>query len=324
MQYRHLGCSGLEVSVLGLGTNSFGSRADADTSLKIIDHAIDQGINFIDTANLYSQNESERIIGNALKGRRQQVILTTKAGLKAGNGPNEKGSSRIHLMHELESSLKRLQTDYLDLYQIHTFDPHTPLEETLRALDDMVHSGKVRYIGASNYFAWELMKAIGISDKLQLERYVSIQVSYSLADRGIEREMIPLCLDQGVGVIPYYPLAGGILSGKYKSNVDLPAGSRADKNPEFKHRLDDNRLALGREVSTIAKELNTTPSALSLAWLMHQPAVTTIIAGVTSVEQLTDNYRSILLSLHADTLQQLDEISDQFKYSKPFAAFRLD
>lgn len=213
MNYRRLGSSGLKVSELGLGTNAFGKRADEKTSIRIIEHALDHGINFIDTANIYAGTESERIIGQALAGKRQHVVLATKAGLIKGTGPNERGSSRYHLQQELDNSLKRLQTDYVDLYQIHTFDPHTPLDETLRALDDMVSAGKVRYIGASNYAAWEIMKALGISELKGYARYVSTQVSYSLADRTPERELVPLCMDQGVGIIPYFPLAGGFLRG---------------------------------------------------------------------------------------------------------------
>lgn len=208
MQYRRLGSSGLEVSALGLGTNAFGKRADSDTSIRIVHEALDRGINFIDTANIYAGTESERIIGLALAGRRQEAVLATKAGLVKDQGPNGRGSSRFHLQRELEASLKRLNTDYVDLYQIHTFDPNTPLEETLRTLDDFVSSGKVRYIGASNYAAWELMKALGISGQKGYERFVSTQHCYSLADRTPENELIPLCLDQGVGIIPYFPLAG--------------------------------------------------------------------------------------------------------------------
>lgn len=248
MKYYRLGSSGLKVSALGLGTNSFGGRADEQTSTAIIHTAIENGITFIDTANIYTHTESERIIGQALEGKRHEVVLATKAGLVKGEGPNQKGSSRYHLMQELENSLKRLQTDYVDLYQIHTFDPETPLEETLRALDDMVRSGKVRYIGASNYAAWELMKAIGISAKEGLNRYVSTQVSYSLADRTPERELVPMCLDQGVGIIPYFPLAGGILTGKYTSTVQAPAGSRADKEPRFVKMLSPDKLDLSEQV----------------------------------------------------------------------------
>jgi aryl-alcohol dehydrogenase-like predicted oxidoreductase len=322
MQYRRLGASGLQVSVLGLGTNAFGSRADEETSIRIIHHALDRGINFIDTANIYSGTESERIIGKALKGRRHEAVIATKAGMRRGDGPNQGGSSRVHLMRELEDSLRRLQTDYVDLYQIHTFDPHTPLEETLRTLDDMVRSGKVRYIGASNYAAWELMKALAISDKLGLNRYVSIQPSYSLADRTPEQELVPLCLDQGLGIIPYFPLAGGILTGKYKSAQAAPSGSRADKDPNFARRLDERRLELGAKVAEIAEGLGHTAGALSLAWLMTRPAVATIIVGATRVEQLEENLKSVDVTLDAETLQTLDEISDPFRYT-PFATYRM-
>ncbi|MCF8564908.1 aldo/keto reductase [Alicyclobacillus tolerans] len=323
MEYRNLGRSGLKVSVLGLGTNAFGSRANQETSTRIVHHAIDSGINFIDTANIYSKTESERIIGEALVGRRHQVVLTTKAGLVKGEGPNERGSSRFHLQRELEDSLKRLKTDYLDLYQIHTFDPYTPLEETLRTLDDMVRAGKVRYIGASNYAAWELMKALGISEQMGLSRYVSVQPCYSLADRTVELELVPLCLDQGIGIIPYFPLAGGILTGKYASGA-TPSGSRADKDPNFAKRLvDEKRIALGEQVAQLAQGLGYSASAVSLAWLMQRPAVSTIICGATRVEQLEANLQSIDVSLDAQSLASLDEMSDPFRHSTPFATYRL-
>ncbi|MCS7459569.1 aldo/keto reductase [Paenibacillus doosanensis] len=323
MQFRRLGNSGLKVSALGLGTNAFGKRADRDTSEQIIRYAIDQGINFIDTANIYAQTESERIIGSALEGRRHDVVLATKAGLVRGAGPNESGSSRYHLQKELEDSLRRLKTDYVDLYQIHTFDPDTPLEETLRALDDMVRSGKVRYIGASNYAAWELMKALGISDRLGLNRFVSTQTSYSLADRTPEQELAPLCLDQGVGIIPYFPLAGGILTGKYASEGEAPEGSRAVTDPNFRKFLSEERIALGREAVKLAEEAGCTPGALALSWLMRQPAVSTVIVGATRVEQVKENLRSLSIQLDPERLQMLEEISRPFRYGEPFAVYRL-
>lgn len=324
MQYRRLGSSGLEVSALGLGTNAFGKRADQSTSIQIIQQAIDRGINFIDTANIYANTESERIIGEALAdGKRHQVVLATKAGLVRGSGPNESGSSRIHIQQELEHSLRRLRTNYIDLYQIHTFDPYTPLEETLRALDDMVRSGKVRYIGASNYAAWELMKALGISEFKGLARYTSSQTSYSLADRTPELELVPMCLDQGVGIIPYFPLAGGILSGKYGGSDAIPVGSRANTDPNFTRFLDERTITLAREVGTIAQQKGCSTSVLSLAWLMDQPAVSTVIVGATRVEQLEDNLKSIDLILDGETSKQLDEISSPFVYGKPFAVYRL-
>lgn len=323
MQYRRLGHSGLKVSVLGLGTNSFGKRADYKTSKEIIDSAIHNEINFIDTANIYAGTESERIIGEALQGRRHEVVLATKAGLVKGAGVNERGSSRYHLMTELEHSLKRLQTDYVDLYQIHTFDPETPLEETLRTLEDMVRSGKVRYIGASNYAAWELMKALGISDRLGLNRFVSTQTSYSLADRTPENELVPMCLDQGVGIIPYFPLAGGILSGKYSSKEGVPEGSRAQTDPGFNRFLNEHTIAFGEKVGKLASELDCTPSALSLAWLMHQPVVSTVIVGATRANQLEENAMSVSLKLNEDVLKELDTLSSTYRSGDPFAYYRL-
>ncbi|MUT66560.1 aldo/keto reductase [Paenibacillus sp. NEAU-GSW1] len=323
MRYNRLGNSGLRVSALGLGTNSFGTRADKAESKRILDLALDRGINFIDTANIYSSTASETIIGAALSGRRSEFVLATKAGLSRGEGPNSRGSSRFHIQQELEGSLKRLKTDYVDLYQIHTFDPDTPLEETLRALEDFVRAGKVRYIGASNYAAWELMKALGISDRLDLNRYVSTQTSYSLADRTPERELVPLCLDQGVGIIPYFPLAGGILTGKYGIDGTAPEGSRALTNPNFTRFFGEHNLALGRSVAALAQQLDCTASVLSLAWLMQQPAVATTIVGATSAEQLESNMQSVAVELSADTLAELDQLSRPFRNGEPFALYRL-
>ncbi|MHA2854087.1 aldo/keto reductase [Paenibacillus lautus] len=323
MNYRRLGSSGLKVSELGLGTNAFGKRADQETSTRILDHALDRGINFIDTANIYAGSESERIIGEALAGKRHNVVLATKAGLVNGQGPNERGSSRYHLQQELENSLKRLKTDYVDLYQIHTFDPETPLEETLRTLDDMVTSGKVRYIGASNYAAWEIMKALGISELRGYARYVSTQTSYSLADRTPELELVPFCLDQGVGIIPYFPLAGGILTGKYGQGASKPAGSRAETDPNFNRFLEERNLKLGQQVSQLAAEHGHSPSALSIAWLMDRPAVSTVIVGATKIEQLDDNLKSLEIKLDKSLRSSLDEISDGFVHAKPFATYRL-
>lgn len=324
MKYHPLGRSGLKVSAIGLGTNAFGKRADRSVSIRIVHQALDRGINFIDTANIYAKTESESIIGEALQGRRSEAVLATKAGLVFGPGPNDRGSSRYHLMRQLDESLKRLKTDYVDLYQIHTFDPDTPLEETLRTLDDMIRSGKVRYIGASNYAAWELMKAIGISERLGLNRFVSVQTSYSLADRTPERELVPLSLDQGIGIIPYFPLAGGILTGKYTADNKRPEGSRADKDPAFGRFLeDDARLALGQQVVRLAQAAGCSPGALSIAWLLRQPAVATVIAGATRTEQLDENLTSEALELPDDVWRELDEICRPFRYGEPFAVYRL-
>ncbi len=326
MKYNRLGNSGLFVSVLGLGTNAFGKRADEATSVAIIHEALASGINFLDTANIYADSVSETIIGKAIKGKRHQVVLATKAGLPTKEttpGASFQGSSRRHLMQELDGSLRRLQTDYVDLYQIHTFDPYTPLEETLHTLDAMIQSGKVRYIGASNYKAWELMKALGISAKLGISAYTSLQQSYSLADRTIEQEITPLCEDQGVGIIPYFPLAGGILTGKYNGG-ELPQASRAMTNPDFQQFLQPEALELGQQVGKLAEQIGCTPAQLSLAWTMQQPAVSTVIAGATSVAQLESNKQAAELLIPEAALQELNLISEQFRYGKPFASYRLD
>jgi aryl-alcohol dehydrogenase-like predicted oxidoreductase len=305
--------------MLGLGTNAFGGRADKETSIRVLHHAADNGINFIDTANIYTGTKSEEIIGEAFEGRRQEVILATKVGMKRGQGPNDGGSSRYHMIRELEGSLRRLRTDYVDLYQIHAFDPKTPLEETLRALDDLITSGKVRYIGASNYSAWQMMKALAISKSQGLNSYITVQPGYSLVDRGVERELVPLCIDQGIGIIPYFPLAGGILTGKYSGGA-VPSGSLLEKNPNFAGRMDADRMELGDRVVRIAAEIGTTATALSLAWLMHKPAVCTVIAGATRESQIDDNLKAVQLELSHDVLQELNDASEPFIFARPFGS----
>ncbi|MEH7178582.1 aldo/keto reductase [Neobacillus vireti] len=326
MKYRHLGNSGLRVSALGLGGNSFGSRADQSTSNRIIHQALDQGINFIDTANVYSGTKSEQIIGEALADRRHDVIIATKGGSPIGEGPNDKGASRLHIQREVENSLKRLRTDYIDLYQIHRFDPNTPLEETLRTLDDLVRAGKIRYIGASNYAAWELMKALGISERQGLSRFISIQNSYSLADRTPEQELVPCCLDQGVGIIPFFPLAGGLLTGKYGDGTQIPAGSRLDKDPNsiIGQRLDAKHLQLVKQVSALANAHDTSPAGLSLAWLLSRPMVSTIIVGATREDQVIENLKCLSLNLEPSTTEALDCASMPFLNGEPFASYRFE
>ena len=312
MQFLPLGRTGTTVSAIGLGTNSFGGRADRDTSIAILHRALDAGITLIDTANIYTATASETIIGEGLRGRRHQALVATKAGMKTGDGPNSAGSSRLHLMRELESSLRRLQTDYLDLYQIHTWDPETPPEETARTLDDMVRAGKVRYIGASNYAAWQLCKALWASDRRGFVRFESVQPSYSLGDRSVERELVPLCLDQQIGVIAFFPLAGGILTGKYRRGQEPPKGSRALTQPPFARRLNEQNLRLAEDVAALAGELHCTPSQLSLAWLIRQPAVVSAIAGATSVAQLEENLGALEVKIPEEMLKRLDEISRPF------------
>ena len=312
MEFLPLGRTGIRVSSIGLGTNAFGGRADRDASIAILHRALDAGITLIDTANIYTATASETIIGEGLRGRRHQALVATKAGLKTGEGPYDAGSSRLHLMRELEGSLRRLQTDYLDLYQIHTWDPETPPEETARALDDMVRAGKVRYVGASNYAAWQLCKALWASDRRGFVRFESVQPSYSLADRAVERELVPFCLDQGIGLIAFFPLAGGILTGKYRRGQEPPKGSRAVTQPHFARRLNEQSLRLAEEVAALAGELHCTPSQLSLAWLIRQPAVASAIAGATSVAQLEENLGALKVKIPDEVLKRLDEISRQF------------
>jgi aryl-alcohol dehydrogenase-like predicted oxidoreductase len=307
-----MGRTGVKVSAIGLGTNSFGGRAERATSIAILHRAIDAGVNLIDTANIYTQTRSETIIGEGLKGRRHQVILATKAGMKAGEGPNDAGSSRYHLMRELEGSLRRLQTDYVDLYQIHTWDAETPLEDTLRTLDDMVRSGKLRYVGASNYAAWQLTKALWASDRRNFVRFETVQPDYSLAQREVERELVPLCLDQGIGVIAYFPLAGGILTGKYRAGQEAPKGSRALTQPPFAKRLNDQTLRLAEEVAALATEAHCTPAQLALAWLIRRPAVCSAIAGATSVAQLDENLGALEVVLSDSIMTRLNEASRPF------------
>lgn len=322
MEYRHLGRSGLIVSVLGLGTNAFGGRADKSTSIRIIHTALDQGVTLIDTANVYCAGESEKITGEALRGRRSGAVLATKAGLPVAVGPYGQGASRRHLIEQLEKSLTALNTDYLDLFYVHTFDPTTPLEETLRTLDDMVQSGKVRYVAASNYFAWELMKALHVSELRGLVRFAGIQTSYSLADRTPEAELLPLCHDQGVGLVAYYPIAGGILSGKYLKG-EVPAGSRADRDRRFAARLQKSYLALAEQVSDIAMRHGATPAALSLQWLTQRPGVSSAIVGVTSVTQALDNMRAVNTPVRQDGMQELDQVSEAFITGEKFGWYRL-
>jgi len=303
------------VSVYGLGCNSFGGRADEATSVAIIHHALDHGVTLLDTANTYTESRSESIIGRALKDRRGDAILATKCAGKVGDGPNDRGTSRWHIMREVERSLGRLQTDHIDLYQMHTFDPHTPMDETLRALDDLVHQGKVRYIGCSNFTAWQVCKALWTSDRHNLVRYDSVQPAYSPADRRIEPELIPLCLDQGVGVLVYYPLAGGILTGKYRPGSEPPQGSRARTQPGFAAQLNARNLALAVEMERLAADVGATVAQLTLAWVMRRPGITSALVGATTLAQQEENLRAVDLPLSEGTLRRITELSD------PFVAF---
>ena len=308
MEQRRLGTSGFTVPLLGLGTNNFGGRSDEAASLKVIDASIDIGANFFDTANIYTGTKSETIIGKALKGRRDKVILTTKFGLSMGAGPNMQGGSRGHILNELDTSLRRLQTDYLDLYQMHMVDRSTPIEETLRALDDVVRAGKVRYIGCSNYDAWHLVEALHTSRALNLNAFVSVQPYYNLLKRGIERELAPACEAYDIGIIPYFPLESGFLTGKYRPGEGAPSGTRFDKTPTFQAKLNEDNFAILSALESFAAERGHTVGELAMAWLAARPQVCSVISGASTPEQVQANAKGLEWKLTAEDLAEIDEI----------------
>ncbi|PWH15559.1 MAG: aldo/keto reductase [Ardenticatenia bacterium] len=314
MEIRNLGSTGLRVSGLCLGTMTFARETDEETSLRMIERFIEAGGNFIDTADIYSAGRSEEIVGKALKGRRHDFIIATKVRFRMGPGPNNVGLSRKHIIEGCEASLRRLQTDYIDLYQAHCWDPYTPLEETLAAFDDLVHAGKVRYIGVSNFTGWQLMKALWLSDKHGWARFVCLQPRYNLVDRQAERELLPICREEGLGVIPWSPLGGGFLSGKYERDKPMPQGARIASAqphwPEAMGRQGTERAWRTLEVvRDIARQRGKTPSQIALAWLLAQPGITAPILGARTLEQLEDNLGCVGWYLTEEELKQLDQAS---------------
>lgn len=308
MQYRKLGNSGLVVSAVGLGTNQFGGKVDEAGVARIIHHALDLGLNFIDTADIYTGGRSEETIGRAVAGRRHEVILATKVGMKMGEGPNAEGASRQRIMHGVEASLRRLNTDYIDLYQIHKFDPHTPYEETMGALDDLVRQGKVRYIGASNYAAWQLCQANGAAARLGGASFVSVQPHYHMLERGIEQELVPYCQATGMGIIPYFPLAGGFLTGKYKEGQAPPAGSRGETSEYVRRYFTPANFAAVQRLTEFAQARGRTMSELAIAWLLARPQVSSVISGATSVEHVAHNVKAADWVLGEAELEEIEGI----------------
>ena len=317
MKYRLLGKTGLYVSELCLGTMTFSGKGfwevigqqGQDVANEIVARSLDAGINFIDTANVYSFGESETMLGKALEGRaRDEVIIATKVRGRMSEEINNVGLTRHQIMRSVEASLKRLNTDYIDLYQIHGFDPITPFEETLRALDDLVHQGKVRYIGASNLAAWQLMKALGYSDKHHLARFESLQAYYTIAGRDLEREVIPLVQDQQVGIMVWSPLAGGLLSGKFNRDGTGPDGSRR-ANFDFPPVNKDRAFDCVDVMREVADEHSVSVAQIALAWLLHQEAVTTVIIGAKRMDQLEDNLQAVKIELSDEQIQRLNEVS---------------
>ncbi len=305
MKYRRLGRSGLEVSLLGLGTNNFGRRCDAAQSARVLDEAMAVGVNFIDTANIYSAGESETHIGQALKGRRHSVLIATKFGMKMHEGPMGMGGSRQHIMTCVEESLRRLQTDYIDLYQIHRVDRSVPIEETLRALDDLVRQGKVRYLGCSNFAAWHLCEAEWTARRDGLEPFVSVQNYYNLLKRDIEGEVLPYCEEYGVGVIPFFPLESGLLTGKYRRDQPAPEGARLTGSERGEQLLTDANFTILEALTSFAQERGHTLLELAIAALCAQSAVSSVIAGATQPEQVAANAAGVEWELSAEDRQAL-------------------
>ena len=309
MEFRRLGNSGLQVSVVGLGTNNFGGRMDYEQTERLLSQVLDDGINFIDTANIYGGGLSEEYIGKALKGKRSQVVLTTKAGMNAGDGPNQTGASRKHIQEQVEISLKRLQTDYIDLYQIHQADPNTPIEETLRTLDDLVRQGKVRYIGCSNYAAWQVAEAMTTSKALRLESYISVQPEYSMLNRAVEEELLACCQNYNLGILPYYPLFSGFLTGKYKRGKGAPEGTRLAGNARrAESTFTDVNFDVLESLEAFAAKRERQMVELAIAWLLANPLVGSVIAGATKPEQVTANVKAADWSLSLEEMEELDDI----------------
>lgn len=310
MEYRRMGRSGLKVSEICLGTMTFGRGADQAEVNRMVDLAFAAGVNFFDTANTYGGGQSEVMLGNALKGRRREAVIATKFFNPVGPRPNDSGMSRVHILHALEDSLERLQTDYVDLYYIHHVDVQTPLEEMLRALDDLVHQGKVRYIACSNYEAWRLMEALWISDSKNLARFECYQPQYSLIVRDIEEEIIPVCQAKGLGVVVWSPLGGGFLSGKYQPGERQVSGARSAEGWAYPSRYfaanADETLAV---LLKVAAELGRPPAQVAVRWVLDQPAITSAIIGARTLEQARLNLFASGWRLSADALAALNQVS---------------
>ena len=308
MEYRRVGQAGLRVSAVGLGANNFGGRTDEEGSIAVIQRSLDLGVTTIDTADVYSQGRSEEIIGRALRGRRQQAEILTKVRGAMGEGPHDKGLSRMHIVAACEASLRRLQTDYIDLYQVHSWDSESPLEETLRALDDLVRDGKVRYVGCSNFDAWQLTWSLWISDRRGYAPFISVQPHYNMFERSVERELLPACAAFGIGVIPYFPLASGLLTGKYRAGAPIPSGTRFAGSERLQQQLTDERLGQVSQLEEIARSHGKTVGQLAIAWLLTRPEVCTVIAGATRPEQVEENAGAAGWTLDADTLGAIARI----------------
>jgi aryl-alcohol dehydrogenase-like predicted oxidoreductase len=308
MQYRQLGKSGVKVSVIGLGTNRFGGPADQEAVNTMIGLALELGINFIDTADVYQGGRSEAFLGNALKGHWHEFVVATKFRHKMGEGPNDLGASRYHLMNAVEASLRRLQSDHIDLYQVHRYDENTPIEETLRGLDDLVRSGKVRYIGASNFAAWQLGRANLLAEVRGWSSFITIQPHYHMMERDIERELLPYCRADGIGILPYFPLAGGFLTGKYKRGQAAPAGSRGEESPYVQKYMTDANYDRLEQLTAWAEARGRRMGELAHAWLLGHPEVSSVISGATRPEQVRDNAKAADWNLTGAEMEEINTV----------------
>ena len=315
MKYRKLGNTGLIVSELALGTMQFGSRMNMgnlgqEDTTRLLKQAVDRGINFIDTADVYSLGESETLVGNALKGMRDEIVLATKVRLPMGDNFNRSGATRVNIMHEIEASLRRLQTDYIDLYQVHGWDSNTPLEETLRTLDGLVRQGKVRYIGLSNLMSWQAATAIALQERLGLEKYVTAQMYYSLVGRELEYEFQSFAEYYNVGILVWSPLAGGFLAGKYSRANPAPAGSRFAEAGPFVPFDREKGYRITDALREVADRHGASPARVAIAWVLGRPAVSSVIIAARKTEQLEDNLRAVDLQLAEEDVRLLDAASD--------------
>lgn len=326
MRYRLLGRSGLLVSELALGTMVFGEESQRSTppeeSERLVHRFLDAGGNHIDTANVYANGRSEEIVGKAIQGKRDQVVLATKVRFRSGgSGPNDQGLSRYHIMQSVERSLKRLQTETIDLLYMHSWDPLTPIEESLRAFDDLVTAGKVRYIGVSNFKAWQVMKSLGVSDPNGWARFIAAQYQYSLVVRDIEPEYVEMCRSEGVGITPWGPLGGGFLSGKYQREKH-PTNGRIATSPDdveeaWWRRNTEKNWQILDVVNSLAAKYDSTTSQIAITWLLAQPAVSSVIIGVRTMDQLENNLGASNIQLQPDEISELNQVSafeDNYPY----------
>ena len=315
MKYRKLGNTGLIVSGVALGTMQFGGKMnmgnlDQEGATRMVKLALERGINFIDTADVYSLGESETLVGNALKGMRKEIVLATKVRLPMGENFNRSGATRVNILREVEDSLRRLQTDYIDLYQVHGWDSNTPIEETLRTLDDLVRQGKVRYIGLSNFMSWQATTAVMLQDRLGLEKYVTAQMYYSLVGRGLEYEFQSFAEYHNIGILIWSPLAGGFLTGKYSRTNPAPAGTRFAEAGNFVPFDKEMGYRVVEALKEVAGRHDATPARVALAWVLGRPAVSSVIIAARKPEQLEDNIRAVDLQLSDDEVELLDATSD--------------